>query len=857
MLEISSARINHQLLTNSVRSHLTTEKNLCFSWSARSNRDDNRQATCKASVEANGTVIWDSGIVVTDSQTLAYSGPALPRGIPLHFNIVSTDIYGENAHCSDYFIISNIDWQADWIASAPGMERTRARYFRKTFTLSKQVKNARLYACGIGYQQVYLNGRSLDENSDKGHPLDPAFTDYSKQAQYVLYPSLQDRLETENCIGIIVGLGWRDNDLMRDASEKRGREASFRGDPMLTAMLVIDYEDGTSETIATDETWTCGQGPIVYNDLYNGTTFDARLDEPLWATSQWSGVALHAVVAYNVGGYGELVPMQLPPIEANEEYAPISQWQLNGNFYFDFGQNLAGVIRLRLPNGLAAGQKITLSHSEELDENGELYTLTLRAAKATDTYIASGNEKAGDVFQAPFTFHGFRYACISGLELPPPAGSVIAVAMRNNFDKSSFFTCGNPLLNQLYRCCIATERANSHSMLTDCPQRNERMGWLNDATVRFEAFPYAFESNTIFRKIIQDVLNDQASDGAIGDTTPFHVFGNMPADPVCSSFLIAGLEAYLHDGDIDVIRHAFDGFKAWTDCLLSHSENLIVNYSHWGDWAGPAYACNPENGARSAVTPGEFMSTGFLFFNCQTISRMAEWLGKYDTAKEYADKAKDVKEAMLTKWYNPETNLFATGSMACIVFPLWLGIYPKEKATAAAKQLHDELVAADYKFTTGNLCTRYLFEVLTQYGFVDEAYELATRDVYPSFGFMLQQEATTIWERFELKKDGGMNSHNHPMYASVYHWFYAFLAGIKVTSPSCRTVTVKPYFPARLQSVQCGFETTLGTLSVRWFRRYGALYLHVTVPFGMTATVEFDGHSAVCGSGFHVFEAID
>lgn len=858
MLEITKLRLNYQPLDDTLRSHLVSAQNLTFSWAVQSSHNPNRQTACRVIItDDDDNTLWDSDTVSTADQCLAYQGPELPRGVMLHVAVTVSDAYREtSAACNDYFYITDIDWQAPWIASPTERPRTEALYFRRSFRLAKPLATACLYACGIGYQKVFVNGQPLDEGVLEDWPLDPAVTDYSKQAQYVVYPDIQDQLDVENCLGIIVGCGWRDNATSKRVDEGRASGVAFRGDPMLTAMLVLTYEDGTSERILTDESWTVAAGPITSNDVFNGTTFDARLDDPDWCLfgSPARDGEVAAAIKYPVDGYGKLVPMQLPPIASAQLVDPLAQWPLNDKCYLDFGQNLAGVIRLRIPAGLPAGTRIVLTHSEELNENGELYTATLRSAQACDTYIASGNEDGSTFFQPPFTYHGFRYACIEGLGPVIRPQDAVAVWLRNNLDKNSFFITGNPLINKIHECCLATERGNTHGMLTDCPQRDERMGWLNDATVRFEAFPYAFEPHAIFSKIIQDILNEQSAEGGISCTTPY-VFGTNPADPVCSSFLIAGKQAWLHTGDTALLKHALPGFKAWADCLLAHSDEGIVNYSNYGDWAAPAYACDNPEGARSGVTPGIFMSTGYSYFNCRTVAEFADTLGETELAAEYRRKADFVRNAMLKKWYNAETGLFATGSMACLVFPLWLGIYPADTAAAAARKLNDDLIAADYKFTTGNLCTRYLFEVLCDYGYTDTAYQLICKDTYPSFGFMIQQEATTIWERFELKKHAGMNSHNHPMYGAIYHWFYAYLAGINFTSPACETVTIKPFFPSGLMSVHCGVETVRGMLTVRWFKRYDKLHLLVNVPFGMTASVEFNGRTYVAGSGFSSYEA--
>ncbi len=843
MLEIISLRVNHQLLGKEIRTHYCTAKGLSFSWAVRSEAADDRQATCQVTVADGWTVIWDSGVVQTSEQLLHYAGPKLPDGRRLTLSVKVTSLHGETSEsASNYFFVADTEWMAPWIGM-DNPEGTRALYFRREIMAKKAIRHAVMYVCGIGYQKVFLNGNALDECT-----LDPAVTQYAKECQYVMYPELEEKLTGHDCIGVIVGRGWRDNAATQRINAGQ-HKLPFIGEPLLTVMLKLEYADGTVEAIVTDGSWQAGYGAWTENDIFNGATYDARLETP-WGCIGFD-VFGKAVVKEAPGG--EMMPMTLPPILPAEEYSVVSQWLLDGKCVMDFGQNLAGVLRLRIPAGLPTGTVITLTHSEELNENGELYTATLRSAKATDRYIVSGQETGDSWFMPIFTYHGFRYACVEGLGGAVDSNDIRAVSLRNNLDKKSFFNCGSALVTKIHDNCVATERANTHGLLTDCPQRDERMGWMNDATVRFEAFPYRFESDAIFRKIARDLRNDQGGDGAITCTAPF-LFGSRPADPVCSSFLIAGFKNYLYYNDIDMLKEGFDGWKGWADCLLAHSDDGIVNYTYYGDWAAPAYACDTPEGARSGVTPGVFMSTGYSYFNCRMVSQLASILGYEKEVKEYAEKAEYVKNAMLKKWYHPDTKTFATGSQACLVFPLWLGIYPEADAADAARKLRDELRQGNYKFTTGNLCTRYLFEVLSDYGYIDDAWALITKEEYPSFGYMVQQEATTIWERFELKKSAGMNSHSHPMYGAVYHWFYAYLAGIKPIAPGCDKVRVAPYFPSKLMSVHCVVDTVKGPLVVRWFKRYDALHLFVNVPFGMRADVHFDGKTVEVGSGFHSFK---
>ena len=261
------------------------------------------------------------------------------------------------------------------------------------------------------------------------------------------------------------------------------------------------------------------------------------------------------------------------------------------------------------------------------------------------------------------------------------------------------------------------------------------------------------------------------------------------------------------------------------------------------------------DGAKSAVTPEVFMSTGYSYHNCRMLSTFAAALGRDADAKHWAEMAGRVRAALMDKWYDPAEAKLCTGSQACQVFGLWLGIIPEADAPRAARRVHDELAASDYRFTTGNLCTRYLMDVLSRYGYLEDAWTLLTKQTYPSFGFMLQQEATTVWERFELKKNPGMNSHNHPMYGAVDYWFYAYLCGIRPTKPGYEEFEVAPVFPEKLMSAQAVVDTVRGEIAVRWMKHYGKLHLHVTVPFGATAKVSFAGETHTVGSGFHVFSA--
>ena len=586
--------------------------------------------------------------------------------------------------------------------------------------------------------------------------------------------------------------------------------------------------------------------------IFDGELYDANFSAGGWDSPAYQGFPPAKILP---GPGGVMKPMLIPPILEHKTHSPIACWQLGGSAAIaDFGRNIAGVIRMRLPKGMVKGQMIRITHAEALDEDGGLYTAPLRGAKATDTYIASGDGRDLEVWQPIFTYHGFRYAKIEGFGSGFDPALVEAVELYTDLDTRSSFRCGNALVTKIHENCVATERSNQHGVLTDCPNREERQGWMNDATVRFEETPYNFEVGRMFTKLIRDLTDLQGEDGSITCTAPY-VWGNRPADPVCSSFLIAAMQSYMHTGDLDIVREGFDAFKGWERRLLAASSGYIVQYSYYGDWAGPAYACDGEDGAVSAVTPGIFMSTGYSYYNCTLLSKFAGLLGKSEEQAHWAGTAEKVKLAMLDRWYDPANAVMATGSQACQAFALWLGVIPGPDRAKAAKRLRDDLSAAEYQFTTGNLCTRYMMDVLAQYGYIEDAWKLITKESYPSFGFMIQHEATTIWERFELKKNPGMNSWNHPMYGAVDYWLYAYLGGIKPIKAGYGEASISPYIPNELLSAETVVDTCKGELSARWSKRYGHTYLYVSVPFGVRANVEFNGETHKVGSGYHVYTA--
>lgn len=843
-------RIDHGK-TKKGRVCITENKTPWFSWAVAAGSNETVSAS-RIKVQKEQEVLWDSGWVSGTEQGMRYAGKPLETGEVYELQIQLQGADGtESEAAKQAFCPGKIEnWNAPWIAEKESPPNT-VPHFVKDFSVEKEIASACLFVCGIGYHKVYLNGQGVLTD-----PLNPAYSEYEKRCYYSVIPEMESVLKKgANRMGIQVAAGWRapENVCYRHTN----RIPAYAGKTQLSAMLRIRYADGSVEWMTTDESWKYGYGAIRTSNLFDGEIYDANVGPKNFSSPSEELPDWKNAVKLEAPG-GKMWPQILENIREQEIYHPFSVNEVAEGIYgIDFGQNLAGVCRIRLPRHLKKGQVIHLRHMEVLDEEGRLFLEPLRYAAAEDLYIAAGDGQDPEYWQPEFTYHGFRYAEVEGYGDVLEKTDIAAVSLYTDISSESHFSCGNPLADQIYQNAVQTEKANLHSVMTDCPQRDERMGWMNDATVRFEAAPYVFDVGHLFEKIVRDLMDVQGEDGSITCTAPY-AFGERPADPVCSSYLIAGWQNWLHTGNVEILREAYPGFEAWNRLLESRSEDYIVTYTYYGDWAGPSYACQGEEDPRSAATPGIFMSTGYFYYNTGLLAKMAEVLGYEEKKQACLRKAEKIRKAFLKKWWNPETGVVGTGSQGCQSFALWLDILPEEGRDLAARVLHEDLAAKEYRFTTGNLCTRYLMDVLTRYGYLEDAWKLLTREEYPSFGFMIQNEATTIWERFELKKNPSMNSHNHPMYGAVYYWLYAYLAGIKPLDAGWKRFSVKPYLPEKLLSASAVVETPYGDVQVRWIRRYGGTHLYVTVPYGTEAEVSLPwGETEIVKTGFYHWKKLD
>lgn len=836
--------INLRLNRVSSKIAVTQNDTPTFSWGAEHSESSQWQSEAKIKIYCEKECIYDSGWLIKKEQEHIYDGPSLPHSRKMEWSVTLRDNKGrESKEAKMGFLYSDPErMHATWITKKDSKERT-AIYFTHQFQIGKKVKRAVLNVSGLGYHKAFLNGVEIDEAV-----MQPSVTSYNEIVYYVVNEISGDIFSNgENVVGIILADGWRANYGPWCEALLRDREVPFMGTPELYAQLELFYEDGTQECIITDESWLCIDGATEAN-IFDGESYDARKEKQDWKLKGLgANSSENAIIVAGPGG--KLLPQFFEPVRCKQKISPLHILRTPDGFLCDFGVNIAGVCEIEIPPSGSCEDRIVIKYAEEVDDEHCLNQGTLRWAKAIDTYVYGGNETQSFWWKPQFTYHGFRYALISGInELH--ANMVNAVEMYNDIKNESSFICGSPIVNAIQNAIVRTEKNNIHNLFTDCPQRDERMGWMNDSVVRFEQVPYNFDIGGMFPKVIYDEMAEQSEDGEITCTAPF-LYGYRPADPVCSAYIVAGMQAYYHTGNKEILKEAYPSYKAWCKYLLTRREDGILTYSHYGDWAAPVAGCKSKEDPHSGVTPPEVMSTGFLYYNYTMLTQMATLLGEKSEVEQNRMLAEEIKERFCEKWVDKETGIVATGSMGCQTLALRFGLLDDVIGKKAAKYLHELLVQSDYSLTTGNLTTKYIYDVLTQNGYVEDAWKLITREEYPSLGYMISKGATSIWERFEDKENSQMNSHDHPMYGAVGAWFYEVLAGIKPIASGFEKFEICPHFPEKLNLIQACVDSVKGKIYVKWIRKENGIHLYFTVPFGTQAVVKVCGQEETFGSGMH------
>jgi alpha-L-rhamnosidase len=791
--------------------------------------------------------IWDSGKVESDkSVNIEYAGKPLKHKTAYRWKVRWWDDEGQTSPYSEIAsfemgFLAKKDWKAKWIGGN--------NILRKRFDIKGEIEQARAYICGLGWYELRINGKKVGD-----HQLDPGQTDYEKVVLYSTY-DITDLLKNgENAIGVMLGKGRYVQDWSGAGVIER-LTAEKNAVPKVIMQLEIRFKDGSRKTFITDETWKVADSPIIEDDIYNGETYDARLEKTGWDNSgyddsRWEEAKLTTPPA------GQLVSQgTLPPIKIIKTIQPLMITNPQpGVFVYDLGQNFTGWVRLTVSG--PRGAEVKLRFAELTYPDGMINPTPNRVAKVTDTYILKG--EGNEVYEPRFTYHGFRYMEVTGFPGTPDLNTIQGIVVHSSVKPVGGFSCSNELINSIHKNILWTQLSNLMSVPTDCPQRNERMGWMGDAQLVVEESIFNFDMAAFYTKWLRDIRESQREDGSVSDVVPPY-WQRYPADPPWgTACVVVPWNLYLYYDDKRVLEENYQLMKRWVEFLTTKSKNHLVQYSKYGDWC-------PPGKMRSLDTPGILISSWCYYHDALTLSKIGGILGKKIDVKKYATLAQSIKEAINEEFLEDEyyshnsriadhlllLDTYAPAdrknrrkgglySQTANILPLYMDMVPEEKKAVVLQYFFENVeVTHDCHVSTGILGTRYLFETLTKYGRPDLAYRIVTQTTYPSWGYMIKEGATTIWERWEYMAGKGMNSHNHIMFGTVDTWFYRVLAGINqdVSAPSFKKIVIKPYIPADLNFASASVKTIRGLVSSSWKKERNGLTLDIVLPVNCEAEI--------------------
>jgi alpha-L-rhamnosidase len=696
-----------------------------------------------------------------------------------------------------------------------------AAYLRQEFRIDKPIARATLYATALGLVDMHLNGHRVSDEY-----FTPGWTDYNKRVYYRAWDVTKLVRGGGNALGAVLADGW-----FSGYVGYRGNRDLYGKLPRVRAQLHLEYADGSTADIATGPSWKASTGPVLEADFLKGETYDARIecsawDEPGCDDIHWQPVNLgsdevHPLVQAHPG----------PPVRAIQEFTARKITEPKpGVFVLDLGQNFAGVPRLKASG--KPGQKITLRFAERLNPDGTIYTVNLRNARATDTYICKG--KGTETWQPRFTFHGFQYIEVTGLGGKPSKDTVIGVALSSETPVAGEFTCSDPMLNQLHNNIYWTQRANFIDIPTDCPQRDERMGWTGDAQVYVRTATLNTDVEGFFTKWLVDLDDGQRADGQFPCVAPCVVAGNDGGPAWADAGVICPWTIYEAYGDRRALERHYEAMKRFVSfCLRRSTHELLppATYHCYGDWL-----------SINANTPKDTIYLAYLAHSTRLTAQAADVLGRSVEAAQYRAIFQGIRNAF-NKAYVALDGRIKGDTQAAYVLALAFDLVEGEKATLAAKYLVEDIEKRGWHLSTGFIGTKHLMLVLSKIGRPDVAYRLLHNETFPSWGFSIKQGATSIWERWDGWtpekgfQDAGMNSFAHYSFGAVYQWMVENIGGIRSATPSYKELLIAPELDEKLTSAAVAYRGIRGQIATDWHEKDGKLLFNVTIPANTTAQV--------------------
>ena len=830
-----------------------------LSWKLKAAGDARNQSQSAYRIRVATTVdlldgeadLWDSGRVKSNKQLhVEYEGKSLKSSDRCYWHIEVWDGDGLKSNPSpivwwEMGLLAPSDWIASWISDGKEnpasdeefYEDDPAPLFRKSFQIDKPIKRAQLFVTALGYHEFRINGEALSD-----HVLDPAWTTTDKRIYYTCH-DLTDRLSLgENVIGAMLGNGWHNPLPLRMWGRINIRESLAVGRPKLLAQLVIEYQDGTSQTIASDETWRVADGPLLRNSVYLGEEYDARLEQTGWDSAGFDDSAWRNA-SEEGSSPGELRAMPMPPIRVTKTLKPVDLFKVrDGVFIFDFGQNFAGWAALNVQG--PRGTTVKMRMGELLHDDGTLNPMTAVAGQIKgpgaggpgapdiawqeNTYTLRGGE--AEKYTPRFTFHGFRYVEVIGFPGTPDLSSIEGLRLNTDVEQVGSFSCSNERFNRIQEVVQWTFLSNLFSVQSDCPAR-EKYGYGGDIVASSEMAIYNYDVSTFYAKTVYDFTDAVRGEGWFTETAPYVGISaasyERGAGPIgwglAHPLLVAQL--YQYYGDRRLVEENYDAARKWVDLLEENSDGLIIDRC-----IGDHESLDPKPIA--LIATAQFYQAAWLVYG------FSKLLGKSVEEDKYWQLSDKIRKAFIGKFLDPDTGRFDSATQAAQAAVLNLGLAPEDEIAKAVERMVEAVVVDhDGHVATGIFGTKYLLNALTASGHSAAAYHMVDQKEFPGWGHMLENGATTLWETWRASDN--TYSQNHPMFGSVSEWFFKCLGGIKPdrSAVGFDSFEVVPYLAPELEWLDVSYESVRGRVACRWKRVGQRVEMEVEVPVNATAVV--------------------
>ncbi|MDD3695634.1 MAG: family 78 glycoside hydrolase catalytic domain [Lentisphaeria bacterium] len=783
----------------------------------------------------NGELLWDSGRQ-ENSQSLyiPWGGTALQSRQEVFWRVRLWDELGRPGPYSEIAsfrvgLLENADWQASWVYYEGNNSSHSAPcpYFRRDFSVRAGLRKAILYISARGLFAASLNGDKIGNDE-----FVPGWTDYAQQLQYMCYDLSGSLPEGDNALGVILGDGWYSGYLMGRQGEHISKYRNHYGQyPELLLQLELEYEDGGRESLLSDQSWKCRSGPILYSDIYDGEMYDARLEMPGWNRpgfddSDWRQASLGERASHTKAA---LVAKSCPPVRQIEELKPLKYLNPKQDVHiWDFGQNISGKLRIKVKGH--RGRLYTCKFAEMLYPDGTLYNQNYRSALSTDYYYCAGPAEKTVVWEPLFTFHGFRYVQLDGIAFSgfsPEDVELCAVALHSDLEETSSFHCGHAALERLFQNIRWGQKGNFLEIPTDCPQRDERLGWTGDAHVFCVAASINMNIAAFMRKWLRDLREAQREDGAGPSVAPDVLKLTYAAAVWADAIIACPWIVYQRFGNIQILQENYVAMQKWLQYQIDSSEQLIRPKTAYGDWLAP----------EPIETPSELIGTAMLAYGCQTLGKCARILQKPEDANRYEQLFQQVRKAFQGRFLD-EAQLLRPRTQTACVMALHFGLLDARQVRANRELLADLIVCNGKRLSTGFVGTAWLLQTLSEQGLHELAWDLMLQEELPSWLYSVKQGATTVWERWDSyshEKGFGkvtMNSFNHYAYGAVLEWLSAKAGGIdyQQSQPGGRRLLFAVQPDPRLGWAQFSLQTPYGKAESSWKLEQNRFQWQVTVP---------------------------